>query len=518
MRWNQILSESLSKYRPMFTSLYADGKVPREVEMKIQKIERIMKREDRVIWMLRWYRIDLAFQIVSEIAVEKQVQVDQLEPQDRRILDRAKRDLAPKGVQVSDAQALNEAQYAADYLDDFEHWFGMPIESIKRFVFDRQMPSDVTNEFKGMEDDWRTNLEQNGLQPEHGDEIYLDFHNGWAWWLLDRPYCRKEGDAMGHCGNSASYDSGDRLLSLRQLLHEDYWEPHLTFILDDSGYLGEMKGKANEKPVERYHAMIVKLLESDIVFGLKGGGYAPENNFSLDDLSSEEVQRLKKLKPGFRSLSEIIKDGDLETVEKVIKTRMGARGWGFNSIDVKKQEVVIDHWGSLENFCNRSVDNYNETFNDIRDELYRIAGNDKDADAVYEEFYNDYYAQILENHIYDFNDYKADVGFDWNGFGPVNMTISFGSLEDALDDDENSDLRSGDDLDAIREYSDFGDRDPSFEDDIDEAVCHLVAREGKFTVQGAADIIYRTYMREGGQMHSNGSPTTNDPRQMRFDF
>ena len=114
---------------------------------------------------------------------------------------------------------------------------------------------------------------------------------GWKWANLERGYCSAEAEAMGHCGNSGARD-GDNIMSLRD--PEGY--AHLTFIINNKT-LGEMKGRANSKPVERYHPAIVALLKSEYVDTIRGGGYAPENNFAFGDLSPKLQKDVKKVKP-----------------------------------------------------------------------------------------------------------------------------------------------------------------------------------------------------------------------------
>lgn len=97
---------------------------------------------------------------------------------------------------------------------------------------------------------------------------------------------------MGHCGNTATPKEGDRILSFRTKASGGKQRPHLTFILDENGYLGEMKGRANEKPSEKYHPYIIDLLQKDFVKGIKGGGYLPESNFSITDLDQEQMNAL----------------------------------------------------------------------------------------------------------------------------------------------------------------------------------------------------------------------------------
>jgi len=116
---------------------------------------------------------------------------------------------------------------------------------------------------------------------------------GWKWVSLNKGFCGREAQAMGHCGGIDSVDSGkgDNILSLRTASNV----PHLTFIEND-GILGEMKGRGNAKPDPKYHQPIIELLKLKRIKSVKGDNkYKPEDNFSLDDLSNKE--ELLKLKP-----------------------------------------------------------------------------------------------------------------------------------------------------------------------------------------------------------------------------
>jgi len=110
---------------------------------------------------------------------------------------------------------------------------------------------------------------------------------GWKWVDLEKGYCSKEAEAMGHCGNQGASE-GDNIVSLRDA--EGY--AHLTFIIND-GFLGEAKGRANDKPSEKYHKPILELLKSKHIDSIKGGGYAPENNFDYHDLHDDHKKELE---------------------------------------------------------------------------------------------------------------------------------------------------------------------------------------------------------------------------------
>ena len=122
----------------------------------------------------------------------------------------------------------------------------------------------------------------------------LDVGNGMAWWSLGKPYCESEGKAMGHCGNKPSHTDDHDVLSLRTEHMIDGapdYEPHLTFINDkNTNTLGEMKGRANKKPHPKYHDAIVSLINQG--YYPLGGGYAPDQNFHIDDLSDEHQSKV----------------------------------------------------------------------------------------------------------------------------------------------------------------------------------------------------------------------------------
>ena len=105
---------------------------------------------------------------------------------------------------------------------------------------------------------------------------------------------------MRHCGNGIGSD-GDVLLSLREPVCKGnfkLWKPHLTFILNE-GYLGEMKGFANQKPASRFHPHIEELLGHDMVKGIRGGGFLPISNFSFMDFETSAQTRILEKRPDF---------------------------------------------------------------------------------------------------------------------------------------------------------------------------------------------------------------------------
>ena len=129
--------------------------------------------------------------------------------------------------------------------------------------------------------------------------------NKMAWWNLNASKSAAEGKALGHCGNEGG-DSDDNINSLRtthRIGGKTYHEPHLTFVVNADGDFGQMKGRGNTKPADRYHGAIKKLL---LATGSapKGGGYLPEENFHIDDLSDEHQKEIFEKRPELKIFSE----------------------------------------------------------------------------------------------------------------------------------------------------------------------------------------------------------------------
>jgi hypothetical protein len=178
---------------------------------------------------------------------------------------------------------------------------------------------------------------------------------GWKWVDLERGYCSQEAEAMGHCGNSGAAQ-GDNIVSLRD--PEGY--AHLTFIINN-GHLGESKGRANNKPSKKYHKAIVELLKSDHIHVVRGGGYAPENNFHLDDLHDDHHKELKD-KP---YLDDPIGYA-LDTNKGNENDMVGAVNEAFNSYDFESFDGsnfglgTFETWGEIEEaskWWHKEVDN-----------------------------------------------------------------------------------------------------------------------------------------------------------------
>lgn len=237
-----------------------------------------------------------------------------------------------------------------------EHYLSLPIYGIQNYQFRNQSFEQVDADFSELEVAWQKEA-SGSLEAQIDDDIVLDFHNGWVWMLLNRAHCEAEAKAMGHCGNSPRKDSGDRILSLRKQIETPNgtrWSPHCTFILRDDGMLTEMKGRANDKPVAKYHPMIIALLKLPLIKGIVGGGYMPQNNFSLADLDDEQRMALMEECP---KLMNAYWYGHKHGVDDHFRELVGNEyhtitGRSLN--DVEDNVAIHESWDSLRAFINAS--------------------------------------------------------------------------------------------------------------------------------------------------------------------
>jgi hypothetical protein len=247
----------------------------------IEWSKKVLKKNDRIVWFLRFARYGIA----TAVGVDKNDALKYLN-------SRAKTNYTATDI-MPYRQLMNQLQ----------HYMGISSPKIQNFVFAKQIPSEILKLFEKYENEWKSSanddagaeemFKNNRLIPQYdNDDIILKFPDGFVWIDLHAPVDEEEGEAMGHCGNRGSYKRNETILSLRKPVnyqHEKWWYPVCTFILDGTGRLGEMKGRNNDKPQAKYHPYIMALLKrTDLIKGIKGGGYMPQNNFSLADLTSAQ--------------------------------------------------------------------------------------------------------------------------------------------------------------------------------------------------------------------------------------
>lgn len=270
---------------PNYGSTRNNDFIRKMVEKQITWARSALKRDDRITWYLRFVKVSLVNDFQDGPIREREYQ---------RLL---------KTTGIADLESMRNAAAAivsSRFQNSMDHFLSLPIHEIQELVWDRQDHGDIMDYMTTMEQEWiETRDRMLDASENTGAELVIQFPDGFAWWNLKQAYCNQEADAMGHCGNSPRSNTDDSILSLRKRTHMgDHTgdTPFLTFILDWRGRLTEMKGRGNDKPAERYHPYIVELLKHPIVKGVQGGGYLPENNFSLNDLDDEVREELYELK------------------------------------------------------------------------------------------------------------------------------------------------------------------------------------------------------------------------------
>ena len=252
-------------YEVMFNDILkidTDPRLRQEITRDINWARKTLRKNDRIIWFLRWSKI--WYQLSGGIWAG----------------GRANTSLSGALQQYN--QRFQTRYVAGDLRSppvmktQLEHFLGLPVPEIQNYVFRTESPRQLFELFTKYEAVWRQRIEEEKslITPEPEDEILISFADGYAWWLLPRGGCPVEAEAMGHCGNVPSQRPGDQILSLRRQVRLDLrsraegstrgdvirWYPVATFILDDDGQLGEMKGRGNDKPAAKYHPYIVELL------------------------------------------------------------------------------------------------------------------------------------------------------------------------------------------------------------------------------------------------------------------
>jgi hypothetical protein len=199
-------------------------------------------------------------------------------------------------------------------VDTLHHFLSLPVPEILEYRFENQKFESIVSTFKAYEEEWKE--KGGGREIDITDDLrdgnikqILSFNSGKdAWFDLKRASCRAEGQSMGHCGNNPRSRTNDTILSFRTIKRYKgitLSVPHLTFILNDEGELTESKGRGNDKPATKYHPYIIALLllkdpqdsSSYLIKKIVGGGYKPENNFYLKDLSKENLTKLLAERP-----------------------------------------------------------------------------------------------------------------------------------------------------------------------------------------------------------------------------
>lgn len=324
-----IDDEFLQNARLTIQEIFVD-EIKQKIAEEIKWSKQFLKRNDRIVWYLRFVKASLYATNTGLNAKERHEFVMNLPFMKKWV------GANPQGFQDV---LLSDEYFSGRELNTVKsslgHALSMEISGIQNLVFQWQSPWELRAQLNKIENEWRETLKSR-IDDDGRSKIVMDFKDGFMWVDLDKGVCRREGDAMGHCGNAGNPQDGETILSLRKrdvIEGKRYWTPFLTFILDSNGYLGEMKGRGNQKPADRYHKYIVALLKSDLIKGMKGGGYLPENNFALSDLPDAEFRALAEEKPTLLTIGDRLRLHGPRSIVDELNSQLDSEGYKFTAPD-----------------------------------------------------------------------------------------------------------------------------------------------------------------------------------------
>jgi hypothetical protein len=357
MNYNELLLlENKAQYTAMLKPLVDMEVIDNaEAQKVLNFVRKELQRNDRIVWWLKWYRVAAVATITRQVSKYTPEQIAKLEKMVSKNLPAGDVDGAIR--QFEGRFRIGAAQMT--------HYLSMmsQVPAMDALVWDVSVtPYDMDHALMDLEIEWQESADQEIDVDQYDDPNYagrspwkkvIDYGKQ-AWVLIDKDYCELEGDAMGHCGNQQSRSGDERILSFRTIINDTRQKPHLTFIISPDGVLGEMKGRANEKPAKKYHKVIVDLLASDMVSDIKGGGHDPANNFSINDLDDEVRAALIAKKPSLASLYDrYYAEGLTPAIEDLIHNKIDALDLNeIDSIDVASKDAILVKYYNISALSN----------------------------------------------------------------------------------------------------------------------------------------------------------------------
>lgn len=344
-----FVCEAADKYLPMVDSLavqLANGQQVKVTDMdktvgrKVDETRKTLKREDRIVWALRFYKKALIEQLLWMVQndpgyFKRKFHAPPAPEQPfltRQLQKLNDVDISPFQEFDADDPATMESPYSGfstiDAINNrLEHYIAVnekygqtePENPINALRLDRQSFGEVVSVFRRAEVMLRRKTFPGGIQMaptpdgpydlkdnEGCVETIIEFPNGWRWFNLHRAYSAMRDDRYaasdiaitGHCANNAG-KSGFTTFELAEPLGNNRWKHHAFFVLHADGQLGERKGRKNQKPSPRLENYIFELLRQEkSIKGLGGpSSWNSSHDFALNDLTPSHLQILKKERP-----------------------------------------------------------------------------------------------------------------------------------------------------------------------------------------------------------------------------
>lgn len=344
------------RYEEMFqTPLFKSSKnIANEAQENISWARKTLRKNDRITWFLKMAKYMI------------------LTSNEKQLSESEKKWVVKMGWEQFNHPRDNEPlHYTKRQLDDLKisllHYLDLDLHPINTMVFSGS-EKDLLEKMKNIESEWLSTTNSRSVH-EYGTRFLVvpvpthgNYKNELVWFNLEKSGCPIEGDAMGHCGNGKGKES-ETVFSLRSRdpEHPNRWIPRATFILHDDGndgyVIGEMKGYGNQKPSVIYHEAIIALLKNDSITGINGGGWLPENNFSISDLNEIQKRDLYELKPVLMSANDLWLMNNQEmnkTILNKIKIELGASPFLYGGDKISIQlggaaQIAINF--EMKNLC-----------------------------------------------------------------------------------------------------------------------------------------------------------------------
>jgi hypothetical protein len=170
---DQIVQEA-QNYEGMFNDIFKlnpDPRLRQQIEVDIDWARKILRKNDRIVWFLRWMKLWLSSTgATSGIAAASPGALQQ---------QNARFGAAPGQDDLMGSPALKQ---------QLEHFLSLPIPEIQNYVFRAESPRQLFDLFAKYEVAWRQRIEEERslITPQNDDELLIPFQDGYAWWLPGR--------------------------------------------------------------------------------------------------------------------------------------------------------------------------------------------------------------------------------------------------------------------------------------------------------------------------------------------